>query len=73
MGRAADGVGGQGSEERQRPHRRRRSRRISRPSPISGVISKFGIPEKILFVEKLARTSVGKINKKELREKYGAV
>jgi fatty-acyl-CoA synthase len=38
-----------------------------------GVISKYGIPEKILFVEKLARTSVGKINKKELREKYGAV
>jgi fatty-acyl-CoA synthase len=36
-----------------------------------GVISKYGIPEKILFVEKLARTSVGKINKKELREKYG--
>jgi fatty-acyl-CoA synthase len=38
-----------------------------------GVISKYGIPEKILFVEKLARTSVGKINKKELREKYGAM
>jgi len=36
-----------------------------------GVISKYGIPEKIPFVEKLARTSVGKINKKELREKYG--
>ena len=38
-----------------------------------GVISKYGIPEKILFVEKLAKTSVGKINKKELREKYGAM
>jgi fatty-acyl-CoA synthase len=38
-----------------------------------GVISKYGIPEKILFVEKLARTSVGKINKKELREKYSAM
>ena len=37
------------------------------------VISKYGIPEKILFVEKLAKTSVGKINKKELREKYGAM
>jgi fatty-acyl-CoA synthase len=36
-----------------------------------GVISKYGIPEKILFVEKLARTSVGKIDKKKLREKYG--
>jgi fatty-acyl-CoA synthase len=36
-----------------------------------GIISKFGIPGKILFVDHLARTSVGKINKKELRERYG--
>ena len=36
-----------------------------------GVISKYGIPEKILFVDSLPRTSVGKINKKELRQKYG--
>jgi fatty-acyl-CoA synthase len=37
-----------------------------------GIISKFGIPERILFIEALARTSVGKIDKKELRAKYGA-
>ena len=37
----------------------------------SGVISKYGIPEKILFVDALAKTSVGKLNKKELRDKYG--
>jgi fatty-acyl-CoA synthase len=36
-----------------------------------GIISKYGIPDKVLFVEQLARTSVGKINKKELRERYG--
>jgi fatty-acyl-CoA synthase len=36
-----------------------------------GIISKYGVPQKILFVDSLARTSVGKINKKELREKYG--
>jgi fatty-acyl-CoA synthase len=36
-----------------------------------GIISKFGIPDKILFVESLPRTSVGKIDKKKLREKYG--
>ena len=36
-----------------------------------GVISKYGIPEKILFIESLPKTSVGKINKKELRQKYG--
>jgi fatty-acyl-CoA synthase len=37
-----------------------------------GVISKFGIPERILFIEALERTSVGKIDKKALRAKYGA-
>lgn len=36
-----------------------------------GVISRYGIPQTIVFVDHLARTSVGKINKKELREKYG--
>jgi fatty-acyl-CoA synthase len=36
-----------------------------------GIISKYGIPEKILFVDHLPRTSVGKIDKKELRKKYG--
>ncbi len=38
-----------------------------------GVISKYGIPEKVLFVNSLPKTSVGKLNKKELREKYGDV
>jgi len=36
-----------------------------------GVISKYGIPEKIQFVDSLAKTSVGKIDKKALREQYG--
>src|SRR5260370_12674697 len=36
-----------------------------------GIISKYGIPEKILFVDSIPKTSVGKINKKELRERYG--
>ena len=35
-----------------------------------GIISKYGIPEKILFVDSIPKTSVGKINKKELRERY---
>ena len=34
------------------------------------MISKYGIPEKILFVD-APKTSVGKLNKKELRDKYG--
>lgn len=36
-----------------------------------GVISKYGIPEKILFIDSLPRTSVGKVDKKALRAKYG--
>jgi fatty-acyl-CoA synthase len=36
-----------------------------------GVISKFAVPEKILFVDALAKTSVGKFDKKALRARYG--
>jgi fatty-acyl-CoA synthase len=36
-----------------------------------GMISKFAVPQKILFVEALARTSVGKFDKKALRAQYG--
>ena len=36
-----------------------------------GTISKYGIPEKILFIDSIPRTSVGKTNKKELRNRYG--
>jgi fatty-acyl-CoA synthase len=35
-----------------------------------GVISKYGVPQSILFVDELERTSVGKLNKKALRERY---
>jgi fatty-acyl-CoA synthase len=37
----------------------------------AGLISKFGIPDKILFIAALPKTSVGKIDKKVLRETYG--
>ncbi len=37
----------------------------------AGLISKYGIPDKILFLEVLPKTSVGKFDKKKLREKYG--
>ena len=36
-----------------------------------GVISKFAVPQKILFVDALVRTSVGKFDKKALRQQYG--
>jgi fatty-acyl-CoA synthase len=35
-----------------------------------GSISKYAIPQKIQFLEHLAKTSVGKIDKKSLRETY---
>jgi fatty-acyl-CoA synthase len=39
----------------------------------AGVIPKFGIPDQILFVKSLAKTSVGKVDKKALREEYAKV
>ena len=35
-----------------------------------GVISKYGVPDRIEFVRELARTSVGKLNKRVMREQY---
>ncbi len=35
-----------------------------------GVISKYAVPDRIVFVSELARTSVGKLDKKALRERY---
>ena len=36
----------------------------------AGHVSRYAIPERVVFVEALDRTSVGKINKRALREKY---
>jgi fatty-acyl-CoA synthase len=35
-----------------------------------GVISRLAVPQKMLFVDVLERTSVGKLNKKAMRERY---
>ena len=35
-----------------------------------GVISRYGVPDRIVFVDELPKTSVGKLDKKVLREKY---
>jgi len=35
-----------------------------------GIISKYAVPDRIVFVPELARTSVGKLDKKTLREEY---
>ena len=36
----------------------------------SGEIPKYGVPSKIEIVDEIAKTSVGKINKKELRTQF---
>jgi fatty-acyl-CoA synthase len=36
----------------------------------SGEISKFAVPDRVRFVEEIDKTSVGKVDKKTLREKY---
>ncbi len=36
----------------------------------NGTLPKYGMPEKVLIVEEIAKTSVGKINKKQLRRDF---
>jgi fatty-acyl-CoA synthase len=35
-----------------------------------GIISKWGVPDKTMFVDSLAKTSVGKLNKRAMREQF---
>ncbi len=37
----------------------------------AGTIPKYGVPDKVLIVENITKTSVGKINKKKIREDLG--
>jgi fatty-acyl-CoA synthase len=39
----------------------------------AGTISPYAIPERWLFTDAIEKTSVGKIDKKRLRERYGSV
>ncbi|MGD8970335.1 MAG: fatty acid--CoA ligase, partial [Desulfobacterales bacterium] len=36
----------------------------------NGTIPKFGVPSQVLQVESIAKTSVGKINKRALRKQF---
>ena len=36
----------------------------------SGAISRYAVPDRVLFIEAIEKTSVGKLNKKLLRERY---
>jgi len=35
-----------------------------------GIITRYGVPDRIVFVEALPKTSVGKLDKKVMRERY---
>jgi fatty-acyl-CoA synthase len=35
-----------------------------------GVIPRFGVPDKVVITDAIAKTSVGKLNKKEMRKQY---
>ena len=37
---------------------------------LEGIIPKYGIPRRVMIVDAIAKTSVGKLNKKELRNQY---
>jgi len=37
-----------------------------------GVIPKYGVPDRVLLVDTLPKTSVGKLNKKEMRKQFNA-
>jgi fatty-acyl-CoA synthase len=45
-------------------------RKHLRQYAIRGVISKYALPDQVLFVDEIYKTSVGKIDKKMLRERY---
>jgi fatty-acyl-CoA synthase len=42
-------------------------------SAAKGVISKYAVPEHVVFVQELPKTSVGKLHKNVLREQYAEV
>ncbi|MDX1656069.1 MAG: AMP-binding protein, partial [Candidatus Competibacteraceae bacterium] len=46
-------------------------RKLLQDKAAAGVISKWAVPEQIKVVESIAKTSVGKLNKKVLRDQYG--
>jgi len=35
-----------------------------------GAIPRYGIPDRVIITDSIAKTSVGKLNKKELRKQY---
>jgi fatty-acyl-CoA synthase len=38
-----------------------------------GAIPKYAVPDRVIIVEAIAKTSVGKLNKREIRKQYGGV
>ena len=71
VGRATAGAPGVRSSRRSEVEAKPRSRRTSRPSSTKASSRSSPFRSQMLFVEALDRTSVGKLDKKALREKYG--
>jgi fatty-acyl-CoA synthase len=45
-------------------------RRHVKASADDGAIPKYAVPERVLVVDEIVRTSVGKLDKKKLRQQY---
>jgi fatty-acyl-CoA synthase len=45
-------------------------RKFFRDQAEKGTIPKFGVPDRVVITDSIAKTSVGKLNKKELRKRY---
>jgi fatty-acyl-CoA synthase len=69
MGRTP--VGNSGDSASRRRHHKAAVQAHVKGYADKGVISRFAIPDRILFVDGLDKTSVGKIDKKALWAKYG--
>jgi fatty-acyl-CoA synthase len=47
-------------------------KQVITPFVTSGVLPRWAIPDNVLFVEQIDKTSVGKVDKKQLRKKYAS-
>jgi len=71
MGRAADGASGAKASDSREVTEDEINNHLMRFAE-TGAISKYAVPRRVDIVQVIEKTSVGKVNKKLLREKYAA-